>query len=134
MTLATRPAHIARATMEAIGYQFGHVFQAMMGATSRPRLLVASGGRLRHSPVWMQMLADVMGIVVRRSPEAEASARGAALLALAALGLRPGIWQERPPAGQTFRPRRAAQAAYERGRERQAELYRLLFPAPGAPS
>jgi gluconokinase len=133
ISLSTRPAHIARATMEAISYQFGYVFEAMMQTTSRPRLLVGSGGRLRHSPVWMQMLADVLGVIVRRSPEAEASARGAALLALAALGLRPGIWREPPPAGQSFRPRPAAQAAYQAGRERQAELYSLLFPAPGAP-
>ena len=133
ISLSTRPAHIARASMEAISYQFGQVFEAMLQTTSRPRLLVASGGRLRHSPVWMQMLADVLGVVVRRSPEAEASARGAALLALAALDLRPGIWWEPPPAGQSFRPRRTAQAAYQRGRERQAELYSLLFPAPNAP-
>jgi gluconokinase len=78
----------------------------------------------------MQMLADALGIVVRRSPEAEASARGAALLALAALGVRPDIWQEPPPAGQSFRPRRTAHAAYQKGRERQGELYRLLFPGP----
>jgi hypothetical protein len=53
-------------------------------------------------------------------------------LALAALGVRPGIWQEQTPAGQSFRSRPTARAAYQRGRERQAELYSLLFPAPGA--
>jgi gluconokinase len=130
MSLSTSPAQIARATMEAISYQLGHVFEAMTQATSRPRLLVASGGWLRHSAVWMQMLSDVLGVAVRRSPEAEASARGAALLALAALGLRPGIWWEKQAAGQTFHPRRTAHTAFQQGRERQAELYRLLFPAP----
>ena len=74
------------------------------------------------------MLADALNLRVMVSPEAEASSRGAALLALNALGYLPRLWSSTPARGRSYRPRRRVHAIYERARERQQHLYDVLFP------
>lgn len=133
LSLATRASDLVRAIMEAIGYQFGAVFDAMRQTVSRPRAIVATGGRLAHSPAWAQILADVLNTGVIESPETEASSRGAALLALHALGRRPDLWAQTPRRGRTLRPRRRAHTVYAAARARQARLYELIFPLAGTP-
>jgi gluconokinase len=131
LTLATTASDLMRACMEAISYQFGAVFDAMRQTVARPQAVVATGGRLTHSPAWAQMLADTLGVRVIESPAAEASSRGAALLALYALGRRPGLWQETPRKRRTLLPRPRAHAVYKAARARQARLYELMFPPTG---
>lgn len=131
LSLSTKPAAMLRAAMEAITYQFVVVAQTMRRAVPRPRAVIATGGQLVHSPAWSQMLADALDLPVIISPETEASSRGAALLALHALGRRPGLWRESPSRGRSFRPRRETHQVYERGRRRQQRLYALLLPPPG---
>jgi gluconokinase len=133
LSLATQPADLMRAVMEAIGYQFGAVFDAMLKTVPRPRAIVATGGRLAHSPAWSQILADVLVVRVITSPEAEASSRGAALLALNALGLRPRLWSATPSGGSRLRPRPRVHALYAAARQRQVRLYDLIFPPAGQP-
>src|SRR5207245_9726321 len=89
----------------------------------------ASGGQLLHSNTWMQMLADGLDVPVSASAEPEASSRGAALLALYALGRRPALWRDQPRVGRTFHPQPTARRAYAAAMKRQAELYDRLFPA-----
>ena len=128
LSLGTTPLQIVRAVVEAISYQFATVFETMLASVARPSLLVASGGRLLHSPAWMQMLADVLGMPVMMSPVREASARGAALLALHQLGERAQLWEEGPGEGRTFQPRESSHGRYLEARRRQRELYELLLP------
>ncbi|MFN3432998.1 MAG: FGGY-family carbohydrate kinase [Sphingomonas sp.] len=102
MTLATRPAHVARATLEAIALQIGDVIEAMdadLGVVL-PELLI-DGGAARN-PVLAQLLADLIGRPVVRPHVAEASALGVARMAGQAIGLMPAA----PPvrAADTFRP------------------------------
>ena len=56
------------------------------------------------------MIADALGHPVTRSAEPEASSRGAALLALEALGVLPDLAAARQPLGETFIPDRAHHA------------------------
>ncbi|MDQ6711334.1 MAG: gluconokinase [Candidatus Dormibacteraeota bacterium] len=133
LSLGTRPAALLRASMEAITYQIVVVAQTMRRAVPRPRAVIATGGQLIHSRDWTQMLADALKLQVVMSPETEASSRGAALLALHALGRRPRLWQETPPRGRSFRPNAAAHAVYEAARRRQERLYQLLLPPAGKP-
>ncbi|HYM51250.1 MAG TPA: FGGY-family carbohydrate kinase, partial [Candidatus Limnocylindrales bacterium] len=133
LSLATQPADLMRAVMEAIGYQFGAVYDAMLKTVPCPKAVIATGGRLTHSPAWSQILADVLNVRLIESPEAEASSRGAALLALNALGLRPRLFSEAPRGGQVLRPRRRVHSIYRAARERQSRLYDLIFPPPGHP-
>ena len=85
--------------------------------------VVASGGALLHSPAWAQIVTDALGRPGGPvGGEAEASSRGAALLALEALGVarsrRSGLARpdprSRPPSGTR---------RYRAARERQRRLY-----------
>ena len=77
------------------------------------------------------MLADALNLPVTTSPEREASSRGAALLALEALGRLPRLWSSSPARGRSHQPRASVHAIYERARQRQQDLYDLLFPPRG---
>lgn len=133
LSLGTQPAQMLRAAMEAITYQFVAVASSMHRVVPRPRRVIATGGQLVHSPVWIQMLADALQLPVVTSPQPEASSRGAALLALHALGRLPRLWSIAPGRGRMYRPRAAVHAVYERARQRQQRLYELLFPIGEAP-
>ena len=81
-----RAAHLARAAVEAIGYQIGDVFRAMEEASGEvfPAWL-ADGGATRNGAL-MQFQADILDRPVLRSGQEELSAIGAAWLAGLALG------------------------------------------------
>ena len=133
LSLGSQPAHMLRASMEAITYQLVVVATAIDHAVPRPRAVIATGGQLIHSAAWRQMLADALNLPVTTSPEREASSRGAALLALEALGRLPRLWSSSPARGRSHQPRASVHAIYERARRRQQDLYDLLFPPRGGP-
>jgi glycerol kinase len=89
LTRGTTAAHIARATIESIGYQVRDVFDAMRAETpvALPELL-ADGGATCNDRL-MQFQADILGCPVVRSRSTDLSALGAAWLA----GLATGVWR-----------------------------------------
>ncbi len=87
LSLATTPADILRAGMEGVAYRIQLISDLLQGALPGNPEIIASGGALLASATWRQILADVLGRPVIQSRSREASARGAALLALEALGL-----------------------------------------------
>lgn len=89
LTGDVRPIEMLRATMEAITYRLAEIADALRacGAIDSRARFVASGGAVRASGVWSQMLADVFGAQVEVSPVVEASGRGATLLALEHAGM-----------------------------------------------
>ena len=88
MTLATTPAHVARATLEAIALQIADVLDAIEGDLGvRLSELSIDGGAARN-PLLVRLLADLTGRTIARPQVAEASALGVARLAMDALGLR----------------------------------------------
>lgn len=124
VTLQTRPIEILRAAMEAVAYRFALLTEAL--ETVAPgAAIVASGNALRASPVWLQMIADVLGRPVVLSATAEASTRGAALLALESTGKIPSIEQSEAVAARTVVPDMTRHARYLAGRERQQRMYRM---------
>jgi gluconokinase len=84
--------------------------------------IVASGGALVRSRAWTQAIADALGHPVTWSAEPEATSRGAALLALEALGTLPDLAAARQPLGETFVPDRAHHARFRDAIERQRRL------------
>lgn len=86
MTLATTPAHLARATLEAIALQIADVFSAMeKDIELRLDGLLADGGASGNDFL-MQLQADILDRPVSRSDQAEVGAIGVAAMALAGLG------------------------------------------------
>jgi gluconokinase len=82
LSLATTAVEILSATLEAVCYRLAAGYEALASAMPAPPEVVASGGAIVASPWWQQTLADVLGRPVRLVDEPEASARGAALIAL----------------------------------------------------
>jgi len=132
LTLSTRPHEILRAGMEAVCYPFAILDRMLARAVPGPRRVIATGGALLHSRPWMQILADVLGKPVTASGEREGSSRGAALMALEALGAIAGIEGVPARTGTLFRPDPRRHIAYQRAIARQRELYHSLIERPAA--
>ena len=130
LTMHTRPIEILRAAMEAIAYRFALIAEALEPHAPAAKI-IASGGALAASPVWSQMLADVLGRPIHLSKVAEASSRGACLLALEARGLLKSIENSPAPFAQIREPDMARHTRYRAGLERQEEIYGKLSTAEG---
>jgi gluconokinase len=125
LTMHTRPLEILRASMEAIAYRFALIASAL-DSFAPAASIIASGGALIASPTWSQMLADVLGRPVHLSNVAEASSRGAVLLALEAAGKLKSIADAPAPFVQTYEPDMARHTLYMSGLERQQQFYARL--------
>ena len=135
LSLHTSAAQIYRAGHEAIAYRFALVYAALRREVRGVSRVIASGGGILHSPTWMQMMADVLNVPVTASAASEASSRGAALLALEAIGAIPNIDAIVAPVGSTFTPDAARSRKYRRAAERQYALYdQLIGPDVQEPS
>src|SRR5688572_7454742 len=76
---------ILQAAMEAVVFRLAEVFD-QLNDVSKIEDIVVSGGALDHSPVWTQIIADVLGRDLLVSNQPEASLHGAVLLALESIG------------------------------------------------
>ena len=115
LSLATTAVEIVAATLEAVGFQLANGVQALersLGAAPGSVEVIVSGGAVVHSPWWQQTLANVLARPLRVVDEPEASARGAALLALGlttAPRTKHVVW----PKPDAVDAERAARAAYQ---------------------
>jgi gluconokinase len=130
-TLSTTPADLIQASMEAVAYRFGLVFHILNAAVPGVGSIIGSGAGLIHSPPWMQIMTDVLGRPITASAVPEATSRGAALLALEALGAIGHLSEAPVPLGARFEPRGERTAVYRAAMERQERLNRLLTESPG---
>ena len=144
LSRSTRPIDIARAMLEALAYRLALIAGRIVGAIpvgaiprdspprdSPPRdspspEIIASGGGLLGHPALMQIFADVLNRPLTASAETQATARGAALIALNALGVIPALDALPAALGETFFPDPARRAIYARAIERQVALYDQL--------
>jgi gluconokinase len=126
LTAGTRPIEILRAAMEAICYRFAVLAKAL-DQIAPDATIAAAGNALRSSPAWAQMLADVLGRRLTMSAIEQASMRGAALLALEAIGKIDSIETIESADGEIYEPDFARHEIYARAIERQQELYEKLI-------
>jgi gluconokinase len=129
LTLATTPLDVLRAGLEGVACRLGLIYQLLRPALPAEPTVIASGGALARSGVWAQMIADMLGKPLTLVPDEGASARGAAVLALEALGLRSDLGRTASAAGETFRPDAARHAIYAQAQQRQQALYAFFAPA-----
>ena len=113
---------IVRAALESVALRLATVYGLLAPCAASSHTIVASGAALGHSRAWTQIIADVFGHPVTWSVEPEATSRGAALLALEALGVLPDLTSARQPTGETFVPQRAHHIRYREALERQRRL------------
>ncbi|MBI3003165.1 MAG: gluconokinase [candidate division NC10 bacterium] len=126
LSLGTRPIEILQAALEAIAYRFALIRELLGQILPGSVEVIASGGALLRSPAWMQMMADVLGEPVTASGEPEASSRGAALLALEALGHLRDLAAAPAALGRTFAPEPAKHQRYREALKRHRALYEAL--------
>jgi gluconokinase len=122
----TTPVEIMRATLESIAYRFALIARALDEVAPNAKIF-ASGNALRSSPVWLQIMADVLGRPLLFGGTAEASIRGAALIGLEAVGKIGTIEEDAIEIEQVFEPDLTRHARYQQGLARQEELYETLY-------
>jgi gluconokinase len=124
------PGHIIRAGMEGVSMQLRWVADAMGESGCDVDSVRATGG-FTASPVWVQILADVLGREVHVPDESEGSSVGAALLGMVALGLveslEAGSARVRP--GRVVRPRSDCAAMYDKVYKAFRDAQPILGPA-----
>lgn len=126
----TSPADLLRAGMEALAYQLDVVFEQVCHALKREKTaprIIGSGGALLGSMTLKHIIADTLGVPVYPSLDHEASARGAALLALEAMGKLSDVAQVPPHLKPPIEPDAERHAVYRKGAERQQKLYQTLL-------
>ena len=121
----TTTVEIVRAVFESIAYRFALIARAL-DRVAPGAAIVASGNALRASPVWTQIMADVLGRPLMFGGSAEASIRGAALLALGTVGKIANIEDDSVAVERVFEPDMTRHARYREGLARQEELYERL--------
>jgi glycerol kinase len=84
-------AHIARATLEAIGYQTRDVVEAMQADSGIALGPLKVDGGVSANSLCMQLQADILGVTVSRPRITETTALGAAYAAGLAVGFFAGI-------------------------------------------
>jgi gluconokinase len=122
----TQPIEIVRAALEAIAYRFALIARALT-FIAPDATIIATGNALRSSRVWMQIVADVLGRPIAIENTVEASIRGAALLALEAVGKIASIEDVSVSSAEVLHPDIVRHARYREGLARQEELYDRLF-------
>jgi glycerol kinase len=86
LSLGTKRAHLARATIDAIACQVADVFSAMEEDLGQPLAALRVDGGASRNDGLMQLQADLIDRPVERGELAELSAAGAAMLAASGLG------------------------------------------------
>ncbi|MGQ0542867.1 MAG: gluconokinase [Blastocatellia bacterium] len=113
---------ILQAAMEAVAYRFAEILDQLRRVAKTDEIVV-SGGALENSPVWTQIIADILGHDLSVSNSTEASLRGAVLLALEAIGNISSIEQISTPKGNNFRFCRSNYIKYRAARKKHLKIY-----------
>ena len=83
--------HMVRAVLEGVAFSLRDVFELFSETAPDPlRELRASGGGT-NSPLWRQIIADVLGVPISLTRTAEGVATGGAILAAVAVGWYPSV-------------------------------------------
>lgn len=136
-------SHISRAVMEGVLMNMREILDICVDAGLQSDQVIASGG-VSNEPLWLQLLADILGReVVTQVGASEGGAYGAVLAA----GVGSGVWPDITSAltqvkiEKTYLPDDAAHAKYQTvfGAHRRlhgalTEVYELARTAEGVPA
>ena len=125
-SLATDANQIVRAVLEAAALRYAAIGHLLLGAAPGAQI-VFSGGALEKVPVWQAILCDAIGVPLLQSTESEASAKGAALLAMEAAGLIGSLAEIPFGTGLRLEPSPEHTALYTKALEQQNSLYEKIY-------
>lgn len=129
LKLSTHPHQIVRAGLEGIAYRLADIARRLRPALDASPVFLASGQAILSSNLWLQMLSDVLGapVLVTDVPD-EATARGAALMALKALNILDPFQLPERMVTAAFEPRPHIHDIYQQALARQMHLIEALSP------
>lgn len=90
LSRGTSVADLARATLEGVAFQVADLIAAIQDDLESPLTELRVDGGMARSDPFLRFQADLLGMPIRRSPQTESTALGAALLA----GLGVGLWPD----------------------------------------
>jgi gluconokinase len=125
---ATTAMDVLQASIEAVSYRIKLTFDRLAEWHGPPAYVICAGAALRASPLWVQILADVLDRPVMNLQFSQASSRGAAAIALQRSGIT-RIDDLDHPRWQEVAPRPVDRSIYEAAMARQVALYRRAFAA-----
>ena len=127
LTLGHDRRHMTRAVLEGVAFGLRDGLDLMVGAGMPvPAQILASGGGMA-SPLWRQILADVLGAAIATPGTTEGAAFGAALLAAVGAGWFPTV---EAAADAIVHATPAAEPGPDAARYAEAHaIYRDLYPA-----
>jgi L-ribulokinase len=117
LTLATRPAEIYRALIEATAFGMRVIIDAFDGGGVPVDAIVACGGLPERNPLLMQIYADVCGREIEVASSSQAPALGSAMFGAVAGGVHETIVAASQamaaPPRTTYEPDPASRGAYD---------------------
>ncbi len=122
---ATDTVDIAQAALESVAYRFAEIYD-QLNKICKIKEIIASGGALRESPVWTQIIADVLAANLSLPDVREASSRGAVLHALEMISKIESIEKIGTPKGREFKFDKKRNAIYKKARQRHEKFYDVL--------
>ena len=128
LTNATSAIEIVQSALESVAYRFAEIFD-QLNDVCKIKEIIASGGALRESPVWTQIIADVLAKDMNLPDTREASSRGAVLLALETIGEINNIKEIETPKSREFKFDKQRNAIYKKARKRHEKFYDLVINA-----
>ncbi len=123
---ATDTIDIVMSALESVAYRFAEIYD-QLNDVAEIKEIIASGGALRESPVWTQIIADVLAANLSLPDVREASSRGAVLLALESLGKIESIEKQKTPKGKKFTFDKKRHAIYRKARTRHEKFYEMII-------
>jgi xylulokinase len=128
LTMRHDRGHMARAVMEGVCFALRQVMDTVSSLGMPVNEMLAAGNGL-ESPVWRQILADVLGVPLVISAEKEQAGRGAAMIAGIGIGMFKGyhdLVERIPEKAGGIDPVESNRQRYEVHYRRFCGLYPLL--------
>jgi gluconokinase len=114
------------AGLEAVAYRFAEILERLEAVCPVDEI-TASGGALEGSPVWQQIIADVLGRDIRVFPSGGVSRRGAGILGLWSQGVSGAVSEVQAAAALRVLPDGSRHLEYGQGFERHKRFYTRMF-------
>lgn len=120
---STTPLDMVQAMMESVSLRFAMVADLLLPERPDDLVFVASGGAVRSSKWWLQTMANALNAPVVLNREEQGTSRGAAMLALYALGEIDSLYSMQPEVSATYKPEADAVDVLKAAAKRQQSLY-----------
>lgn len=125
LSLAHTQADITRAVLEGVAFSLRTALDVINEIAPVHQLLATGGGA--RSPIWLQILADILETELIAPQAEEGAAYGAAILAMVGVGAYPNLaaaLESLPQGGEVVQPQ--TKPVYESAFERYKVLYEAL--------